>query len=1047
LFHVFLEEGTMTRFLRRFSVLLLALLLAIELSTLQAHAQNRVITGRVTDAETKRPLAGVKVQVKGSNIGALTSNTGGYSISANAGQKLVFMYVGMKKQEITVGEQSTIDVAMAIDAKLLDDIVVTALGIEREKRAVNYAVQEVKAGEIAESAQQNMISALQGRIAGVQITNAGGAPGAGVSIIMRGGNSVDSDNQPLIVLDGVPMDNTTNVETNAGTSSMNGILGRSVSSSNRGIDINPDDIESISVLRGASASALYGSRAANGVLLITTKRGFKERVDITYNGQGSYDVVNKLPETQSLYKQGTNGFFSNTTRLSWGPRFQSGESIYENIREFFVPAVSQQHNLTMSGAGEKLNFYFSAQHFNQNGIVPNTSWNRTSIRFNGGANLSKVLKLNTSINFINSGGNRALQGPGLFGGSGGFFVSMIFWPKNDNMKDWQSPDGTRRRLLASVTEDIDNPYFTLNRNTFTDNVDRLLGNVNLVYEPVEWLSVNYRFGIDTYNEFINSVRVPGSSLPGSQQGSLAQSKNYKFNWNSQLLITAKQQLTEDVKGDITVGNWIESEYSNATDWYGQNFINPDFISINNTVLTTRQVAEAVRQRRLFAFFGMLNLSWKDRVYLTVKARNDWSSTLPINNRSYFYPSVDVGYAFSEDLAPLLGDVLNFGRLRVSYARVGKDASPYRTGTALTVNTFVGGGFRNDFWAGNPILKPEITESYEAGLDMQFLDNRIGIDLTLYQQRTINQLIAPRVSQASGFIFAYLNGGIVENRGVELLLNFTPVRSQDLTWNTTINFTRNFSLVSELPSVLTELNQSGAWVIDNARGSAFPGQPLQAISVNDFLRNREGKILIDSLTGYPRVQSNANWFYGGNRQPDASIGWTNTLSFEHWTFSMLWDIRIGGNVVNGTEWAMMRAGMSKRTEDRYRSAVLDGVVARVSGGDTTFTPNTRVVELTETYYRNIYAFSGRSFVEDASWVRLRSVGITYKMPKTWFEGTPISGLELSLIGRNLLLFTRYTGMDPEVSSAGAGVGGAGSNGMDYGGVPATMGATFGLRLSF
>lgn len=1024
---------------RACAVLLLTL---VSIAPALLHAQSRVITGRVLEADSKRPLSGVKVLVKGSNQGTLTGKDGTYQLTVTpAVRVLVFNYVGMKKQEITLGEGNEVNVTMGIDTKLMDEVVVTAMGIERERRAINYAVQEIKASEIAESAQQNVVNTLQGRIAGVQITNAGGAPGAGASIIIRGGNSVDSDNQPLFVVDGIPIDNSSPQDATS-----NGVaqVARSISASNRAMDINPDDIETISVLKGPAAAALYGLRAANGVVLITTKRGFKERMEINYSNAFSWDEANKLPETQSVYKQGTGGFYDPRTRLSFGPRFQEGEPVFENLKNFFVTGFSQQHNLTLSGASERLNYYFSASSLTQNGIVPNTSWGRTSFRFNGGATVAPGMKITTGLQYTNSGGNRVLQGAGALGASDGYMASAIAWPKNDDMRNWENPDGSRRRLLqgfAAATGDPDNPYFTVNRSPITDDVDRFLGTLNFSWDMVSWLNFSYRAGFDITNERNRIIRGYGSSQPGSLEGSMNQTNSVRRNLNSQAFLTAKFQLAEDLKGDVLVGNQIEIENFESRDQYSRNFINPDFVGINNTNPLENRIIETIRQRRLIGVFANANLNWRDKLYIGLSARNDWSSTLPVENRSFFYYSGTLGYIFSEDLGL---DFLNFGRFRGSYSRVGKDAAPYRTGTALTANTFLGGGFRNDFWGGNPGLKPETTEGIEAGLDLQFLENRIGLDVTLYQQTTYDQLIAPRVSQASGFIFAYLNGGTVRNQGIEVLLNLTPVRSSDFTWTATVNFTRNVSTVVELPAVLQELNQSASWVIDNARGSAFPGQPLQAISVNDYDRDPQGRVIVDSATGTPRVPNGAIWKYGGNRQPDAIIGINNAFTFDNFTFSFLWDIRVGGAVMNGTEWWLTRFGMSTRTLDRYKQVVIDGVYRTWDGQ---FVQNTRPAELTENYYRDVYARSGANFVEDGSWVRLRTVNLSYRFPKAWFEGTPINNLEITLTGRNLLLFTRYTGMDPEVSAAGAGVGGAGSNGMDFLGVPATRGITAGLRIGF
>jgi TonB-linked SusC/RagA family outer membrane protein len=1052
----------MNSFVQRFrrvqwfsNFLLYAVVIAI-CNIFTIFAQTRTVTGKVTFKDTKTALPGVKISIKGvKRGGAISNKDGDYKIEVPDGSAtIVFNLIGHLSKEVKVGEQTSINAELELDDVKLEEIIVTALGIEQQKRAVNYAVQDVKAADIAESQQQNIVNALQGRIAGVQITNSGGGPGGSSSIIIRGGNSVDSDNQPLFIIDGVPMDNSTTTETGAGTSGFNGQLARSVSNSNRAMDLNPDDIENISILKGPSAAALYGSRAANGVVLITTKRGKDGTSNITYNNSFSYDVANRLPKTQSVYKQGFNGFYDQASRRSWGPRFLPGETIYENMDNFFVPAISMTHNISGSGANETANYFFSINRTDQNGIVPNTFWNRTSLRFNGGAKVAENLRVQGSVTYTNSGGNRALQGPGLFGSAGGYLISMVYWPKNDNMKDWQNPDGSRRRLLiGDLANDIDNPYFTLNKNTVSDNVNRFLGNVRLVYDPTDWLNITYVAGGDFAHEEGRSIRAPGTSLVVSgfgslEPGSIAQSQNFNRILNSQLLVTFKKELFEGLNAELLIGNWIEASRSYQLDFNGFNFINKDFTSINNTVVAENRVVERVTERRLVGLFAQANLSWQNKLFLSIRGRNDWSSTLPIDSRSYFYPAVDIGYVLSEDLPK--NDILSYAKLRFSLAQVGKDAAAYRTGTVLTANTYLGGGFRNDFWAGNPTLKPEITQAIEIGGDFRLFDGALNIDAAVYRQTTFNQLIAPRISQASGFIFAYLNGGTVENQGLEIALSGTPVRERDFTWNFGVNYTVNQSKVVELPSVLLELNQSDGSVTNVGRASSFPGQPLQAISATDYVRNPQGRIVVDSATGLPTAS--AAFTYAGNRQPDAIIGINNSFTFfGSLTFSFLWDIRLGGKVLNGTEWDMVRSGMSRNTLDRYKLAVIDGVVRNRAVADVNapdaWIQNTRPAELTESFYRFTYGAVGTNFIEDGSWVRLRTVTLAYRLPKDILRDTPLKELDFFVTGRNLLLFTNYTGMDPEVSASGAGVRGAGSNGLDYGGIPATMGVTAGLKISF
>ncbi len=1038
-----------------FSAFALAMLIALG-NVVITFAQPRTVTGKVTFKDTKSALPGVKITIKGvKRGGAIANKDGDYRIEVPDGSAtIVFNLIGHLSKEVKVGDQTTINAELVLDDVKLEEIIVTALGIEQQKRAVNYAVQDVKAGDIAESQQQNIVNAIQGRIAGVQITNSGGGPGGSSSIIIRGGNSVDSDNQPLFIIDGVPMDNSTTTETGAGTSGLNGQLARSVANSNRAIDLNPDDIENISILKGPSAAALYGSRAANGVVLITTKRGKEGSMNITYNNSFSYDVANRLPKTQSTYKQGLDGFYNINTRRSWGPRFQATDSIFENLDNFFVPAFSMTHNVSGSGANEMANYFFSINRTDQNGIVPLTFWDRTSLRFNGGAKVAENLRVQGSVTYTNSGGNRALQGPGLFTSNGGYLISMLYWPKNDNMKDWNNPDGSRRRLLQSdLANDIDNPYFTLNKNKVEDDVNRFIGNVRIVYDPTDWLNITYVAGGDFTQESNRSVRAPGNSLISNgiaqEPGSISQSQNFNRILNSQLLVTFRKELFEGFTAELLLGNWVEASRNYQLDYFGFGFINRDFTSINNTIVTENRYAERVTEKRLIGAFAQLNLNWNNKLFLSARGRNDWSSTLPIASRSYFYPAVDIGYVLSDDLPK--NDILSYAKLRFSLAQVGKDARPYRTGTVLTSNTYIGGGFRNDFWAGNPELKPEITQGIELGGDFRLFDGALNIDAAVYQQTTYNQLIAPRISQASGYIFAYLNGGTVENRGLEIALSGTPVRTPDVTWNFGVNFTSNINKVVELPSVLQELNQADGSLTNVGRASSFPGQPLQALSVTDYARNPQGRIIIDSASGYPATPASGVFAYGGNRQADATLGVTNSFTFGGLTFAFLWDIRFGGKVLNGTEWDMVRSGMSLNTLDRYKVAVLDGVVRNRAVTDPNapdaWVTNTRQVELTQNYYVNIFAAAGTNFVEDGSWVRLRSVNLSYRFPRDIFGQGVVKELEIFAMGRNLLLFTRYSGMDPEVSGSGAGVSGAGTNGMDYGGVPSTMGITAGLKISF
>ncbi|ARS42175.1 SusC/RagA family TonB-linked outer membrane protein [Sphingobacteriaceae bacterium GW460-11-11-14-LB5] len=1015
---------------------LLLIFLGTFLLLAHAIAQQITVTGKVTSADG--PLPGVSIRVKGSTVVSQTNADGNYSIKALKNETLQFSFIGYKTVERVIGN-TVINIVLVNDASNLDEVVVTAFNVAQDRKSINYAFQNVKSKDIEESRQQNIVNALQGKIAGAVITSSGGGPGEGSAIILRGGTSLDGDNQPLFVVDGVPLDNSSFVESTApgAGSAFNGVLGRSVGTPNRASDINPDDIESVTVLKGPAAAALYGLKAGNGAIIITTKKGKTGSTTITYNNVFSWDNVIRLPETQSIYKQGTAGIYNLTSRDSYGSEFAPGETIYDNLGDFFVTGKSQTHNLSVSGGSDKYTFRFSASNANQNGVVPQTDYGKTSVRLSGSAIASEKFTFTGSANYMRTTGRRPLQGPGLFGGTGGFLVSIFNWPKNDNMKDYLSPDGTRRRLLASATGDTDNPYFTIDKNPQTDSNDRFLGNAGAEYRPFKWLKVNYTLGTDLYTERIQSVRAVGTSLPNNFNGGIGQTVNTFQSLTSNLLISAEQSFG-DFSTSLLVGNAVDQTKFSTVDYLGLIFQNPDFISVNNTV--NRSLIERNSLKRIIGAFGSFNADWKKTIFLNLTGRNDWSSTLPTKNRSFFYPSVSLGYEFTKSLNLESNKWLSYGKLRLSYADVGKDTSPYRVESPLQSNTFIGGGFRYGFFGNNPELKPERRTSFEAGLDLQFFDQRLRLDATVYRDRTKDQIIAPRVSQATGFILQYINGGLVENRGVELMLSGTPIRNKNFNWDINFNFASNKNEVLSLPYPLTIVRNSDASIINVAEGASYPGKSLTSISATDYIRDPEGRIIIDA-NGYPTF--NTLFTYAGDRAPKFTMGLNNTFRYKNLEFSFLVDIRKGGDVINGNEWELVRSGLSMQTAERNKPVIFEGVVKNADGS---FSPNTKQVELTQGYFENNLAAVGTAFIEDGSWIRLRSATINYTLNRKYLPKF-FSTLNLFVTGRNLVLLTNYSGIDPEVGVSGAGVRGGGSAGLDYGGVPSRRGFDLGLKVGF
>ena len=1038
--------------------LLLCLLLA---PPGMAQPTARPVTGLVTSATDQSPLPGVTVLVKGTTTGSTTGSNGRYTVPAAPGAVLVFSFIGYAPQERTVGADGGVDVALKESTTGLDEVVVTAYNIAQDKRTLVTAVQEVKSKDIIDSRQTNVVNALQGKVAGVNITSSGGSPGEGASIIIRGGTSLDGDNQPLFVIDGMIMDNSSFSESAApgAGSQFNGLLGRSVGAANRAGDLNPEDIESITVLKGPAAAALYGLRAAGGAVVITTKKGVAGRTTLNFRTQVSVDEVSRLPKMQSEYGQGSGGVFDGTTRVSFGPRFTPGQPVYDNVANFYRKGYTYQNFLNMSGGSDKATFFVSASNLQQAGVTPQSKYDKTTVRLSGTAAITPKLSVSASAQYLTSGGERPIQGPGLFGSSGGYLLSLLNWPRGDDTRNYLNPDGSRRRLLAlgnGTDADADNPYFTVERNPQTDRTNRFIGNAQLSFKPFPFLTLSHNIGTDFYTSRNTSVRAVGTSQVGNQNGGIAETVDQFRLLTATTLANFSHDFSPNFGGSFILGNTIEENKDQAVDYIGLIFQNPNFVGLNNTV--NRSALQRDTKRHLIGNFAQLNATFLNQIFLQLQARYDQSSTLPrpdqgkIYGKGFLYGSAGLGYEFTKTLGLEQSRVMNYGKIRGSIAEVGKDTNPYRIQSALAQNTYIGGGFRNDFFGSNPNLRPERTRTYEAGVNLQFFKNRLGLDLNYYYSRTTDQIIAPRVSQSAGFILQYINGGIVTNEGQEIALTGSPIRTKDFSWDIIANFYHNTNRVVELPFPLTVVFQSDAFITDVHEGGAFPGRPISGLGASDFNRvtdpNSEffGQMIIGAA-GYPSV--NTAFIYAGNRAPRFTTQFTNTFTYRGLSLTSLLDFRVGGVVVNGNDWYQTRVGTSPRTADRYNTVVFNGVVAgKDVNGNTVYSANTRPVELTQAYYSTILGTAGTAFVEDGSWARLRYLTLSYALPASLLTGTRfIKGLELSVTGRNLVLFTKYTGADPETAAAGAGVRGGGSSGFDYGNVPATRGVDMALRVNF
>lgn len=1008
-------------------------------------AQTKTISGKVTNASDGTSLSNVTVSIKGKAGSTQTNPDGSFTIKAEPGDVLIFSAIGSKSTQQTIGSSSTINIALSGSEEALGEVVVTAMGIKKEKKALGYAVQDIKADELMKNKNPNVINSLNGKIAGVNVTNSGGSPGGSASIVIRGGTSLERDNQPLFVIDGMPMDNSTGQGDN---SAFDGNTNISTTNGNRALDINPEDIESISVLKGPAAAALYGLRAAAGAVVITTKKGKEGATSIGINSRIGTNWVNRLPKQQDKYKQGSyyNGLFIPETNLSWGDTFKDGEKIYNNMEDFYQTATTYDNSFNVSGGSAKGNFYLSGSNIKQTGVVPTTDFDRTTFRFNA-EQKTDVFTFGANASFARSSTRKTLTGSGLWGGSGsGYMESIIAWPRNSNMRDWINPDGSQHLLLPNIPllDNADNPYWTINKNPQNDKTDRFLGTAYASAKITSWLDATYRLGIDNYTTDFSTLISPGSAVKLAwQNGMLSEGKRQYSYLNSNFMLNFHKVFAEDWDLNLLLGTSAEDTHIQANSLRAENFSIPNFQSINNAENGDKYLNQVITDKRLLGVYGEFRAGYKNLAFFSFTGRNDWSSTLPIQNRSFFYPSVSGSLIFTELLEK--NDILSFGKLRASYAQVGKDAPAYQTNTYLFGPALtIGGGYRNAWTRGNDQLKPETTTSMEFGTELKFLKNRLGLDFTYYQNNSKDQILQPRVSNATGYILSYVNTGEIENKGFEISLNATPIKRDHFSWDLMLNFSHNKGVVKSLPASLPILYVTDVQV-GNGKAASFGNGNFMGLSGSTWQKDTDGNLLLDWETGNP-LTSTLTTTPIGNREPDFIGGLTNNFTYKNWDFSFLFDFRKGGDVLNGTEYLMTTYGLSKETENRGQIITFTGKSLNPTTKE--YETITREVIATEKYYRDIYANNTPFFVEEVNWLRLRSVSLTYSLPSSVLKRSKVfKAASFNVTGTNLWLLTNYSGMDPETSAAGAGVIGSGSVGIDYAGVPATAGFTFGVNLKF
>lgn len=1108
----------------RFLLLLFALVMQI------SYAQEKTISGTVSD--DSGPLPGVTVLKKGTTQGTETDFDGNYSIKAKAGDILVFSFVGMKSTEKAVGTPSTINVSMKGD-NILNEVVVTAFGIKKEKRSVGYATQEVKAETITRSGASNVLDALSGKSSGVQITRASGSAGGGSRIVIRGVTSMVGNNQALIVIDGVRVNNETlNAQANtAGTAT-----------SNRLMDLNSEDIENISVLKGAAATAVYGTAGSAGVVLITTKKGAKgQSFKLNVSTQIAFDRVSRLTKLQDTYAQGgvLNGnpiYIGPETGQSgsWGPKLSELEysndinyynsvvnpqynQFYDNTRnyalsafdsngvykwdrngflvpkgsgngipannynklnseDFFTTGVSITNNIGISGSNQNLTYRFSASDLEQKGIVPNEMYKRQTFSLGGTLKANDKLSIESAMNFTRSNFNRIQQGSNVSGLLLGLYRTPASFDNTNGLGTTDAVNNAAAYEFADRSQrsyrgggGYDNPYWVANNIPGTEGVSRFFGNFKTTYNYSHWLNFGFNAGIDVTSDKRKQSFEIGSNA--NRNGRILLDDYFTRQFDVNAFITGDIDFSSDFSFNYMLGTNFFSYTRETNSIDGNNLAFPGFLDISNA--STILASEDLVKYKTAGVFINSQIGWKKMAYLNFSARQDYDSRLRVpvkdynpSDISFFYPSVSGSFIFTEVLPK--NDVLSFGKIRASWAQVGSPPPfEYLTSTTNTQNGGGDGDNINGGWGnglnfpingltsfeqnnilGNGNLKSELTTTKEYGVDLRFFGNKLTLDVAYFQNKTEDAILNASLAPSSGFTNIWVNAGTMTGDGWEVTLGAKPISTENFSWNTTVNWSKNETIVETLAPGIERLFLAG---FPTAGSYLVEGLPYGAIVGGAYLREEAGTasdtslaipggaIVIDPATGYQAVDNKQRVI--GDPTPDFIMGWNNTFNYKNFSLSFLLDWKKGGDVWNGTAWALSFFGRSQLTADTREETpiVLDGVLPDGS-------PNNIAIVRDRSYWTsNVGGFGsvGEQFVDDGGWVRLREFSFSYRLPKKIFENILIESAYFTFTGRNLWIDTNYNGVDPETSLTGNGNG----QGFDYFNNPGTRSYMFKVGLTF
>lgn len=1063
----------------------LVLLSASLFATFCAFGQQK-ISGVVSSESTGERLPFVKVSIKNQNTGTDTDLTGAFELEVMPSDTLAFVTSGYKTLFVQVGNQITFNLKMQSDVQVFSEYVITALGLKRNKRDLGYAVQTVKSEDLTEVRNPNLVNSLAGRIAGVQTTNGSSGVGSSSRVIIRGETSLSGNNQPLFVVDGVPVsnefiaNNTENLENDF----------QEVDYGNGVGDLAPDDIESISVLKGPGAAALYGSRAANGVIVIQTKEGKKtDGVGVSINTSVTFEKIAFAPQLQNRYGQGSGGNFAYEDGLgggvndggltSFGAELNGqlvtqfdGESFDadgnivrggdviardgnpitatpfvanpDNLESFFQTGVTSQQNVTLSTAGENGSYRFSYSRMDNQGIIPNTDYRRNNLAMTAKMNLTDKLKLRTYANFINS---NSTHRPGLGYGSENAMYSFLWMGRQVNLENaqdyWQAGQEGFQQYNYN-TQWLDNPYFNVYENTNGFDKNRLLGNAMLSYAFTDKLSLRFRSGMDTYNDVRQSKRA--FSTQRFKNGAYREDEVNFTELNTDLLLSYHNKIGENIDWNASVGanNFTQNvNYKSLT--AGQLSV-PNIYNFQNSKIPL-VASQYNAQKRINSIYGILGFNYKRFLYVDATVRNDWSTTLPVDNNSFAYYSTSAAFIVSE-----LWDMpewLTYSKLRLSSSSVGNDTDPFQLSNTYAFNQNYASSplLTSSSTLLNADLRPERINALEAGAELYFFKDRVGVDFTVYQNTAKDQIISLPVSGATGYTSRVVNGGEIKSRGIELMLSADVVKKKDLSWNVFANFSKGAAYVQELPEGIDQYTTGYARVYSASANTVFYIADADGGRIGDmygtgFKKTEDGQIIYGA-DGLP-IRDNELTFLG-NYNPDFIVGFGNELKYKGFSLNFLVDWRQGGTIVSRTKAIGSTSGVLAETEEGREEGIIgEGVVNVGTEDKPIYETNTTVVSAAE-YYNQFYNRANEeSSTYDASYVKLRQVGLTYTFPTKLVKKMKLNSFKIGVIATNLFTITENSHFDPELSAMQGTNQVFGVEDLSY---PSTRSLGFNIQLTF